>query len=589
MARAEVPTASTPTLVAVSTPVPVQVSTPTPIYASTPAWVTVIHPMEGAKLPAIKEVFVYGAVMAGSTLTINGSTVPVHAKGGYLVMVPLVPGNILLSVDAKAPGGQTAHLDRHFSVDPGFIISPSTPTVLVKESISPSEDHLLTTGDTLKVSFQGSPQGTAEFDIEGVARHIPMIELGNPPRGIYEGMYVIGPGEIANHVDISVTLKKREVRKEKAKGHLTIDPGNVPRIGLITDDIVAARTSPEGGYDLFLYKGMKVRLTAKVGSQWRVRFSAAQSGWVKDSAIQELPRGTLPAQSLVTNITVTHQGESSLIKIPLGEILPYRTEQTMDPATIAVTIFGAADKTDLIHYDPIDPLIGHVRWRQVSADACQIIIEPKFKKWWGYDVRYEGSALVIEVRKPWMSDTLRDMVIAVDPGHGGSDTGAVGPHSTVEKEANLQIARIVKDDLEKAGAKPFLTRNSDMDLSLYERPRIAWRNKARLFVSVHCNASGLGENPLWNNGNSVYFYQPQSKAFAEAVHAGYRKHVPLLPDHGLYYADFAVCRMTQMPAVLTEQAFIILPDQEDMLFDPKFQKNLANSIVSGIKTFIANP
>ena len=137
-----------------------------------------------------------------------------------------------------------------------------------------------------------------------------------------------------------------------------------------------------------------------------------------------------------------------------------------------------------------------VRWRQISADACQLIIEPKFKKWWGLDVHYEGTTLVIEIRKPWIENTFRDMVIAIDPGHGGSDTGAVGPHGTYEKTANLQIARLLKETLEKAGAKPFLTRDADVDVSLYERPRIAWRNKARLFVSVHCNASGLGENPL---------------------------------------------------------------------------------------------
>ena len=106
---------------------------------------------------------------------------------------------------------------------------------------------------------------------------------------------------------------------------------------------------------------------------------------------------------------------------------------------------------------------------------------------------------------------------------------------------------------------------------------------------MHCNASGLGENPLWNNGSSVYFYQPQSQPLAEAIHAGYRKHAAILPDRGLYYADLAVCRMTQMPAVLTEQAYIILPDQEDLLFDPKFQKDLANAIVNGIKTFVAKP
>jgi len=178
------------------------------------------------------------------------------------------------------------------------------------------------------------------------------------------------------------------------------------------------------------------------------------------------------------------------------------------------------------------------------------------------------------------------MVIAIDPGHGGADNGAIGPHGTFEKDANLAIAKILQETLEKAGAKPFLTRTIDGDLALYERAHIAWKNKARLFVSVHCNSSGIGENPLWTNGASVYFYQPQSQALAEAIHAGYRKHTPELPDRGLFYADFAVCRMTQMPAVLTEQAYIILPSQEELLFDPKFQRNLANAIVNGIKTFI---
>ena len=128
-----------------------------------------------------------------------------------------------------------------------------------------------------------------------------------------------------------------------------------------------------------------------------------------------------------------------------------------------------------------------------------------------------------------------------------------------------------------------------MDVPLYDRPRIAWKSKARLFVSVHCNASGLGENPLINNGNSVYWYQPQSQALAEAIHSSYRKAIPALPDHGLYYADFAVCRMTQMPAVLTEQAFLIVPEQEAMLLDPLFQKIFANAIVSGIKAFVSKP
>jgi N-acetylmuramoyl-L-alanine amidase len=573
---------------AISTSAPVALSTPVPVQVSTPAFVTVVHPLEGAKLPSLKEVFAFGAVVPGSTLTINGITINVHPKGGYLTMVPLNPGDNLLSLDATAPGGQAAHLERRFTVASGFTISPSTPTTLVQESIVPAEDVLLATGDTLRVSFQGSPQGQAEFAIAGIAAHLPMVESGS--RGVYEGAYVVQPADHAGQADITVSLKKRGLRrKDLAKGRLTIESGRTPRIGTIIDDTVAARTAIDGGYDLFLYKGMRVRLTGKIGNLWRVRFSGTLSEWVKDSAILELPRGTLAPQSTLSNITVTHLEDSTQVRVPMSDVLPYRVEQALEPPALTVTLFGAADKTDLIRYDPDDQLVRLVRWRQVSSDICQLVIEPTFKKWWGFDVRYEGSILVIEIRKPWASVTLHGMVIAVDPGHGGSDTGAVGPHGTLEKEANLQIARLVKDMLEKAGAKPFLVRSADMDVSLYDRPRIAWKNKARLFVSVHCNASGLSENPLVNNGNSVYWYQPQSEGLAAAIHASYRKNAPVLPDRGLYYSDFAVCRMTQMPAVLTEQAYIIVPEQEDLLFSPTFQKTLADAIVSGIKAFVSKP
>lgn len=571
--------------VTVSTPTPIVQPIPFGVNPSTPAFVTVVHPLEGARLPPLKEVFVFGAVVPGSTLTINGSTVPVHPKGGYLTMVPLVPGEILLGMDAKAPGGQTAHLDRRFTVSSGFLMSPSTPTQIVPESISPSDDLLLAAGDTVRITFQGSPQGHAEFSIDGLASHIPMLEVGG--RGIYEGSYILQPGQHADRARLSVTLKKRDFVKAFARGRLTLENGGTPRIGFVTDDTVAVRTAVDGGYDVFLYKGMKVRLTGKVGSQWHVRLSAAQSGWVKDSAIIELQPGVPVPQSMVTNMTVTYQGESTLIKIPLGEVLPYRIEQSAEPPAITVTLFGATNKTDLIRYDPVDPLVKIVRWRQITPDSCQIVVEPKFKTWWGFDVRYEGSTMIIEVRKPWLDDNLRGMVIAVDPGHGGNDTGAVGPHWTMEKTINLAIAQKVKESLEKAGAKPFLTRTTDMDVPLYDRARIAWKNKARLFVSVHCNASGLEENPLWNNGSSVYWYQPQSQALAQAIHEGYRKKLPALADRGLYYADFAVCRMTQMPAVLTEQAYIILPEQEDLLLTPKSQDLFAEAIVNGIKAFVS--
>lgn len=559
--------------------------------AVAPATLTMVHPTEGQRLPPLSQIFVFGAVTPGSTLTLNGSRINAHPSGGYLSMVSVSSGDFVISAETQGPAGDSVKLDRPVYVAPGFVMSPSTPSVIEKGSVAPFEDAWLAAGDRVRVSFQGSPGGVAEFSIEGAVKKIPMTEAGLSTasrRGIYEGLYIIQPGDKAHRASIEATLKKDRLVKEKAGGRLTIDNAPVPRVGIITEDAVAARTGPEGGYDLFLYRGMRVRLTGKAGNQWRVRFSSIQSGWVKESAVQELPPGAPPAESVLGNFTIAHQEESTIIRVPLGEALPYRAEQSRDPMQLAVTLYGAVAKTDLIRYDPLDSLIRQARWRQIASDTVQLVIEPKFRTWWGYDVRYEGSTLIIEVRKPWPKRNLRGLVVAVDPGHGGSETGATGPRGTLEKEANLQIARAAARALERAGAKPFLTREKDVDASLYERPRLAWNRNARLFVSVHCNAAGVNQNPVWNNGFSAYWYHPQSQALAEKVHAEYGKRLSI-PDHGLYFADFAVCRMTQMPSILVEQAFIIVPEQEQLLFDPQFQKNLAASIVNGIKNFVANP
>ncbi len=562
------------------------------VVASTLA-LTILHPLEGAKLPAQPHVFAYGAAVPGSTLTINGLPVPLHTTGGYLTMVPLSSGDVVLNVEAVAPSGEILKTERRFSVAAAPVTLAETPLVLDRASVTPASDLSLMPGDTLSVSATGSPNATAEFSIETLARHVPMSEVVSSSgmrRGIYQGHYIVQPGDALDRGTIDIALKQKfNTVHAKAPGRLTIEKTTTYRVGQISEDTVAARTAPDGGYDFFLFKGMRVVLTGKQNGHWRTRLSSTQSGWVRENAIQELPRGTPPPSALFTNMVVTHLGDSSLVRLFLSDMVPYRIEQRLEPTQLTITLFGAAAKTDLIRFDPTDPLIKHIRWRQTAPDVVQVTIDTTFKRWWGYDVRYEGNALLVEIRTPWTGRDIRGLVVAVDAGHGGADSGATGPRGFLEKEANLQMARVLVDTLVKAGAKAFLTRDRDTDVPLYERPRIAWKGGAHVFVSMHSNSSGLGENPLVTNGSSVYFYHPQSQALAKAIHAGYRKHVGALPDRGLFYADFAVCRMTQMPAVLTENAYIIVPDQEEKLFDPKFQKNFANAIVSGIKTYLQEP
>ena len=122
-------------------------------------------------------------------------------------------------------------------------------------------------------------------------------------------------------------------------------------------------------------------------------------------------------------------------------------------------------------------------------------------------------------------------------------------------------------------------------VGLYDLLAIAKANSADLFVSIHNNALPDGVNPFTNNGTSIYYYHPHSINLARAIHGEMLK-ATQLPDHGLYHGNLAVNRPTQYPAVLIECAFMIIPEQEEMLKTDRFRKRIANAITKGIEKFL---
>ena len=83
----------------------------------------------------------------------------------------------------------------------------------------------------------------------------------------------------------------------------------------------------------------------------------------------------------------------------------------------------------------------------------------------------------------------------------------------------------------------------------------------------------------------MFYYHPHSRPLAEAVHRAYKKYVPL-PDEGLRYGNLLVARETQMPSILTESAYLILPQQEDMLLKDSFQLRCAKAMLEGVEKFL---
>ncbi|MGH3112424.1 MAG: N-acetylmuramoyl-L-alanine amidase family protein, partial [Gaiellaceae bacterium] len=92
-------------------------------------------------------------------------------------------------------------------------------------------------------------------------------------------------------------------------------------------------------------------------------------------------------------------------------------------------------------------------------------------------------------------------------------------------------------------------------------------------------------NPFENHGSAVFYYQPQSLPLARAIQ-GELLAVLGLPDFGVGLGNLALARPTEMPAVLTEAAFMMLPEQEELLRTPEFQQREAEAIRRGIERFL---
>ncbi len=223
------------------------------------------------------------------------------------------------------------------------------------------------------------------------------------------------------------------------------------------------------------------------------------------------------------------------------------------------------------------------------------------------------------------SVTKKDLVIVIDPGHGGKDPGALGRKGTREKDVVLTIANHLRDLLTQEGStKVLMTRETDVFVELEDRAKFANTHKADLFVSIHINS-----HPQTSvKGMELYHFGEASDPRALAV-AARENGTPLekdaapwqfiladklndkkiddsrelawttkkslvkfmnsyykINDHGVKTAPFFVLRMTTMPAILAEIAFISNPTEEKLLQSPTYQKRMAEGIFNGLQSYI---
>jgi N-acetylmuramoyl-L-alanine amidase len=319
-------------------------------------------------------------------------------------------------------------------------------------------------------------------------------------------------------------------------------------------------------------------------------------------------------------------------------------KQAVQPQVFALTPVGNYQHRlvlDLYPSTPVDPLESWIAERTQSNDPIA--------EWLNKNANTNsasaasnvpavpGNAQSPQSNLPAPPVTDRLIVVAIDPGHGGEDPGAIGPNGTKEKDVVLQISLKLRDRINATQVKgspmrAYLTRDADFFVPLHVRVQKARKVQADLFVSVHAdafftpNAQGASVFALSQGAASssaarwmasqenkadliggmnlgVKDSQVQQALLDMSTSAQIKDSLNLggailreigsigrLHKPKVEQAGFAVLKAPDIPSVLVETAFISNPSEEAKLADPQYQNDIADALVKGLqKYFERNP
>ena len=589
----------------------------------------VVYPPAGSAIDARDSSFLFGTTGTGDAkLWINGIAVPVAANGAWLAWVPLPRDSVMrFDVVARSPRDSQRFVHevararwqppgRALWVDPGSFTPRGRNWVRADEPVrlqvraTPGAVARLRLPDGRRLPLVEEaggdevPAGMRAFDRDpanlapgsGTSRYV--TTLRNFPLGADPGpLYVSGDSgatapandpsapqlELLLGADTLVTRWPVQLAiLDTAARVVELDDDPMRKGG--TDGITIGRAAPGATYQWFFAAGTRATLDRRQENDVRVRLSRDQAVWVPAADVQPLPTGVWPPLGRARSITVSSEPDRATVRIPLGERVPVRVLD--EERVLRLELYATQADIDWTRYAPGDTLVRRIDWTQRTSDETEITVQLA-RPLWGHRLRWDGTDLLLEVRRPPVIDRahpLEGRRILVDPGH--PPAGATGPTGLREAEANLAVSRVLVQMLRDEGAIVDVTRDADVDLDLTSRVERAEQSGAEVLVSIHNNALPDGLNPYTNNGTSVFYNHAQSLPLARAVQAALVRELGLR-DLGVARGDLALVRPTWLPAILTEGLYMIVPEQEAALRTLDGQQRYARGVVEGLRHFLA--
>jgi len=533
--------------------------------------------------------FVVGSTCRSCTLSINGQEAKVYPTGAFAYELNLKTGDSVVNLVASAPGSGKSVAKKIIYT----YLLPTPPDTVKKLDIAeieifPEGNLFVQAGDRIRIRVKALP-GCSVVALKNIPLYEMPVSRANTMPGIYQGEYTVKETDsfLVSKIPVTITDKQGKTFTRESKSWVSMFGPLAPNIavtkGRLAHLLFGLGEDRLGGAKIgYLDSMVLLNVIGKVGTNYKVRLSKYRTAFIPDDVVQFLPKGNFAPESLTSNWRVYGDSVYDYVNVGLFARLPYQSFQQTDPSKIVVEIFGATNNTNWITQLENTKEIKNVQYEQTEDEVLRVTIELKHRQHWGHAIYYKGNSLVIRVKRQPEDLSIKALTIAVDAGHGGTNSGAEGPTGVVEKNLTLAVALKLQRSLEKEGVKVIMTRTKEKFVDNKDRILFYRDSLPDLLVSIHLNSAG---DPIRVSGTSTYY---RYIGFRNLSHAIYKRMLELgLKEYGNTGSfNFMLNSPTEYPNALVETLFISNPEDEMKILDEEFQQQIADKIIAGIKDFL---
>jgi N-acetylmuramoyl-L-alanine amidase len=330
----------------------------------------------------------------------------------------------------------------------------------------------------------------------------------------------------------------------------------------------------------YIDTGIILEVADTVGSLYKIKLSAHRHAYIEKSLVSPIEMVMKPAIATAESWRVKGGDGPDSLTINLGRKVAYQSWMETRPSRIVLELYGVQANTNWITQLRSAREVASVDYRQVEDDVVQVVIQLKHTQHYGYHIAYRGSQLLLTVRIPPQDKKLKDKLIVIDAGHGGTNIGARGGTSGIlEKDYTLLFAKALEKNLKEKGMRVLMVR--DKDTLIDNKDRVLWTiaQNPDLFISIHFNSAGRKEV----RGTSTYYKNVAFKPLAASI-LNQLLEINDLQEFGLVGSfNFQPVQPTEYPSCLVEVAFLSNPEDEKMVMNIDFRNKVAKQIKLGIQ------